>query len=177
MIPLDKQQARSEGLKRRSLLSETEREEYSRKIQEHVIDRIRKDDVIGCYVSMRDEVSTESIIQHCLKEGIRICVPVTKGDTLEFIAIRPETIWKKSRFGVMEPVSGEVIPPEEITWMIVPLSSFDEKGNRTGYGKGFYDRILGKCSHASGIAFHVQKMPEIEADPWDVRLTEIITEQ
>jgi 5-formyltetrahydrofolate cyclo-ligase len=29
--------------------------------------------------------------------------------------------------------------------IICPLIAFDLKGNRVGYGKGFYDRFLGQC--------------------------------
>ena len=27
----------------------------------------------------------------------------------------------------------------------MPLLAFDEKGNRVGYGKGFYDKFLAEC--------------------------------
>jgi 5-formyltetrahydrofolate cyclo-ligase len=29
--------------------------------------------------------------------------------------------------------------------VFVPLLAFDKKGNRVGYGKGFYDAFLSKC--------------------------------
>ena len=29
--------------------------------------------------------------------------------------------------------------------MLLPLLAFDSKGNRVGYGKGFYDLFLSKC--------------------------------
>ena len=29
--------------------------------------------------------------------------------------------------------------------VFVPLLAFDEKGNRVGYGKGFYDKFLAEC--------------------------------
>jgi 5-formyltetrahydrofolate cyclo-ligase len=30
--------------------------------------------------------------------------------------------------------------------VVVPLLSFDKRGHRVGYGKGFYDRFLSECS-------------------------------
>ncbi|MDA3616118.1 5-formyltetrahydrofolate cyclo-ligase [Polluticaenibacter yanchengensis] len=47
--------------------------------------------------------------------------------------------------GIMQPVSGTVLNPEEIDVVLVPLLIFDEKGYRVGYGKGFYDRFLKHC--------------------------------
>ena len=35
--------------------------------------------------------------------------------------------------------------PAEIDLVIVPLLCFDKKGNRVGYGKGYYDRFLKQC--------------------------------
>jgi len=32
-----------------------------------------------------------------------------------------------------------------ICWVFVPLVVFDRKGNRAGYGKGYYDRFLMTC--------------------------------
>ncbi|WP_337251765.1 5-formyltetrahydrofolate cyclo-ligase [Maribacter halichondriae] len=47
--------------------------------------------------------------------------------------------------GVPEPVDGIEIDPMKIDVVFVPLLAFDEKGNRVGYGKGFYDDFLSKC--------------------------------
>ena len=30
--------------------------------------------------------------------------------------------------------------------MFIPLLAFDNKGNRVGYGKGYYDNFLSKCT-------------------------------
>jgi 5-formyltetrahydrofolate cyclo-ligase len=46
---------------------------------------------------------------------------------------------------VFEPQNNEVIGPEEIDLVFVPLLAFDKKGYRIGYGKGFYDKWLANC--------------------------------
>ena len=53
----------------------------------------------------------------------------------------------ENAWGILEP-SGEnqeKILPEQIDLVIIPLLIFDKKGNRVGYGKGFYDRFLQQC--------------------------------
>ena len=53
--------------------------------------------------------------------------------------------WKKNqplllnKYGIPEPKKSKKILPNLI---LVPLLAFDEKKNRLGYGKGFYDKFL-----------------------------------
>ncbi len=50
-----------------------------------------------------------------------------------------------SRWGIQEPHSGTKVLPQQLDAVIIPLLIFDRKGNRVGYGKGFYDRFLNDC--------------------------------
>lgn len=67
-------------------------------------------------------------------------------------------------YGIPEPENGIEIPADKIDVVFVPLLCFDESGNRVGYGKGFYDKFLVKCSPETvkiGLSF-------FEAvDPWE----------
>lgn len=53
---------------------------------------------------------------------------------------------KKNNYNIPEPVDGIEVPHDKIDVVFIPLLAFDTLGNRVGYGKGFYDRMLGKCS-------------------------------
>ena len=62
--------------------------------------------------------------------------------------------------------------------IIVPAVAFDRRGNRLGRGKGFYDRLLQKAKCPKiGIAYHFQLLDEIPAEPHDIPMDKIITEQ
>lgn len=50
-----------------------------------------------------------------------------------------------SAWGIPEPVGGAVVKPTDLDIILLPLLAFDLKGNRVGYGKGFYDRYLLNC--------------------------------
>jgi 5-formyltetrahydrofolate cyclo-ligase len=52
---------------------------------------------------------------------------------------------KKNKWGLEEPTQGEATAISDIDLVIVPLVAFDKKGNRVGYGKGFYDKFLAEC--------------------------------
>ena len=63
--------------------------------------------------------------------------------------------------------------------ILVPGVAFDKKGNRIGYGKGFYDRYLKEHEFIKkmGIAFEMQVLEEIPGEPDDVQMDMVITER
>ncbi len=67
-----------------------------------------------------------------------------RGD-LESVAFSASSHWHENAFGIREPADGEVIEPEGLDVIVVPLLCFAEDGHRVGYGKGMYDRFLAGC--------------------------------
>lgn len=65
---------------------------------------------------------------------------------MQAIALNKNTVFAENKFNILEPVSNEVITPQLIDVVFVPLLAFDSKGFRVGYGKGFYDRYLPLCA-------------------------------
>ena len=59
------------------------------------------------------------------------------------------------------------------------MLGFDSKGNRLGYGAGYYDRFLRRYPHPEkiGIAFSCQQVECIPADENDIMMDCIITEK
>jgi 5-formyltetrahydrofolate cyclo-ligase len=53
---------------------------------------------------------------------------------------------KPNPYGIPEPTSGVEVDVSIIDIIIVPLLAFNDKGYRVGYGKGFYDNYLKRCS-------------------------------
>ncbi|HUQ64556.1 MAG TPA: 5-formyltetrahydrofolate cyclo-ligase [Flavitalea sp.] len=66
--------------------------------------------------------------------------------TMHAIAKNNDTVFAENRYNILEPVSNEIILPQLIDVVFVPLLAFDNKGYRVGYGKGFYDRYLPQCA-------------------------------
>jgi 5-formyltetrahydrofolate cyclo-ligase len=50
-----------------------------------------------------------------------------------------------SSFGIPEPKYGRTILASKLDYVIVPLLAVSSEGQRVGYGKGFYDRLLKQC--------------------------------
>ena len=92
--------------------------------------------------------------------------------------IEENKLFIKNKFNILEPLDGEIVPPELIDIIFVPLIAFDRNGFRVGYGKGFYDRYLPGCrSDVKKIGFSffepVDKIDDI--NEFDVPLNLCIT--
>ena len=174
MAPLDKKIARAKGLQARALLSLKERSEKSHTVCQEVISQIHAGMILGCYVSVKDELDTSEILEFCFANNISVCVPKVVENTLQFYKIKSNDDLVPAPFGLLEPNVTEMIPVQKIDMMIVPLSSYDSKNHRTGYGKGYYDSVLCNCINKIGIAFQEQEVDQIDVEPHDVTLDEII---
>ncbi len=130
-------------------------------------------------ISEKKEVNTEYLL-HIL-QGKEKSILISKADfksgEMKHFLLQENTALKISEHGIPEPVSGIEVSPETLEVIFVPLLAYDLKGNRIGYGKGFYDRFLEKCSEDSifvGLSFFNPE-PEIFSDAKDVPLTFCIT--
>ncbi|WP_421827888.1 5-formyltetrahydrofolate cyclo-ligase [Larkinella sp.] len=108
--------------------------------------------VIGTFlpIESQKEVNTWLIVRQLWQDfpPIRVAAPVTNLETgtLENYEINPDTAFTKNRYGIPEPpTSLFAIQHSLFDIILVPLLTFDQTGNRVGYGGGFYDRFLAQC--------------------------------
>lgn len=108
---------------------------------------------------------------------IRLSVPRIKGEELESIYFEGLHQLEKNSFGIQEPKKGSETPVEKIDMVLVPVLMADRKGNRLGYGKGYYDRFLKNCRQdciRAGVSL-TEPVDVIPAEPHDVPLTHLVT--
>ncbi|MDR3713895.1 MAG: 5-formyltetrahydrofolate cyclo-ligase [Puia sp.] len=112
--------------------------------------------------------------------GLQIAYPkvsLLTGD-MRAVAVNDDTDYKENAYGIWEPAAGELIRPDLLDLIFVPLLAFDLRGNRVGYGKGFYDRFLKTCRDSSvkiGFSYFDPVSRIGDADEFDVPLTIGIT--
>ena len=82
-----------------------------------------------------------------------------------------------SRFGIREPI-GEAYEGE-IDVIVMPLLAVDERGNRLGYGGGYYDRFLKKYQGATRVAYcyDFQILKDVPTESWDEKVDLIVTDK
>ncbi|MBC8134958.1 MAG: 5-formyltetrahydrofolate cyclo-ligase [Fibrella sp.] len=87
---------------------------------------------------------------------------------------------KQNRFGIHEPhPDSPEIAPGGTDLVIVPALAFDERGNRLGYGGGFYDRFLPRLRPDAvtvGLTLDALMVPALPAEPHDVPVQIVVTE-
>lgn len=134
------------------------------------------DGPVAGYWAMRSEVDPARILAGLDERGLPLCLPAIVEQRLVFRSWRPGEALVPGGFGTLvPPPSSPVVQP---TVLLVPLAAFDRRGQRIGYGKGHYDRVLAALPGclSIGVAYGAQEVETVPVEPHDVPLDMIITE-
>ena len=88
------------------------------------------------------------------------------------------TLLQLNSWGIPEPEKGVSISEQQIEVVFIPLLAFDLEGHRVGYGQGFYDQFLKKCSKSTlkiGLSFFEAEPKIDDIEPHDIRLDYCVT--
>ncbi len=131
---------------------------------------------ILCYWSLPDELPTHDMVNQWLAAGKSIYLPRVKGDDLEIVPYHgPQSLDDNNKFHIGEPV-GDDVDPSCLELIIVPAVALDEKRNRLGRGKGFYDRLLSVATCPTiGVVCDFQLVETVPVEPHDRPLDCIVT--
>lgn len=180
-----KSEQRRQALARRDRLSAAERAAASRRIAVRVasLPEMEQARRIFCFVSFRTEVDTRPIIDWAREHGREIVVPRILGPrNMEAAACAdPEADLVPGPWDIPQPHEGiAACHPETIDAALVPGVAFDARGGRIGYGGGFYDTFMGSLRPGVpriGLAFEAQLLPRITAEPHDLPVDMVITDE
>ena len=136
------------------------------------------------YVSFRTEVDTLGQLDGILCLGKKLVVPLvdSKIKTLTLYEIKATSELVPGYMGIPEPKVGEdrIAELKDIDIIVVPGTGFDIKGNRLGYGGGYYDRLLSNADKkipTVALAFEEQIVENIPVEPHDMKLDIIVTDE
>ena len=177
---MTKEAIRSEVREKRQAVSGIHLLEMSLRICEKIV---KLPEYLGarrvmCYASTPEEVQTRGLFWAIQSSGRELCLPVWKKDgSMDAVLVNADTRLEPDDLGIDKPVNGVAVPPESLDLVLVPGVAFDRTGNRIGYGRGFFDRYLAKCTcPAVGLAYELQMVDGIEASCHDVPMTKILYE-
>lgn len=131
-------------------------------------------------IEEQKEVDTEFILQILAGKDKEIVVAKSNFETLEMshYLLTDNTKFQKNEYNIYEPVNGLEVPVSKIDVVFVPLLAYDKKGNRVGYGKGFYDKFLSKCREdiiKIGLSFFEPEDAIAAVSETDIRLDYCVT--
>lgn len=138
---------------------------------------------VALYAAIRGEVGTDRIRDGYLAGGTHLFYPrVAPDGKLSFFPHRGGDGWEWGRFGIREPIvePGEAGTRDGFDLVVVPGMAFDPAGRRLGKGYGYYDRFLAELAgrvDTVGLAFSWQLVPEVPAEPWDVPVDVVVTDE
>ncbi len=94
------------------------------------------------------EINTYLILEKGISLDVRIALPKMNPETnsLRHFLFENHSQLELNSLGIPEPKRGKSIKIKDLDIVLVPLLAFDEQGHRVGYGKGYYDKLLRKCS-------------------------------
>ncbi|AZB02343.1 5-formyltetrahydrofolate cyclo-ligase [Chryseobacterium joostei] len=177
-----KAELRKKYIQKRKALSSDEAFLLSEKIFENFIHYFnpKEGEKVHVFIPIlsRMEIDTQIFIQYFLSHNIRVFVPKIVGDKLINIEIFEDTLFETNSWGISEPVSNEDSQENDYHYVITPLLYCDEKGNRVGYGKGFYDGLFQRMSSVTKkIGVNYFDPDECIDDVWenDIPLDYLVT--
>ncbi len=147
-IKNEKNILRRDILKRRNEINDKDKKDRNFKILNILtqLKEVKDSDCFCTYVSKINEVDTTFLIEHLLVMNKNVYVPKSEPNSsiMKFYKINFLSELSLGAFSVLEPNSlqEEYIEYGKYDVCIVPALSFDKRGFRLGYGKGYYDRFL-----------------------------------
>ena len=131
-------------------------------------------------IEKNNEIDTKLIIQVIQGKDKNVILPKLNLENKSFLnfLLTDATLLKENGLGISEPQSGIQINENQIEVVFVPLLCFDKSGQRVGYGGGYYDRFLKKCSENTikiGVSFFdpVEKIIDININ--DIKMNYCLT--
>lgn len=166
---------------RRSALSRAEVRELSARLvaKLELLPAVADAKVIMGFIPFENEVDILPFLKAHFDAGQTILLPrLNKEREIEAVGFHELCTWTQNSFGVFEP-SGAAFPPEKIEAVIIPGLAYDPQGFRLGYGKGYYDRFLGRLDPRAfkcGVCYEFQVVDNIYPHGGDIPVHWIITD-
>lgn len=99
-------------------------------------------------IRRNNEIDTWPLLDQLVARGIQVVVSATdfEKQTMSHFVYTKDLVFENDRFGIPTPLSGAKANTAQIDAILIPLLAADKKGNRIGYGKGYYDRLLAEMN-------------------------------
>lgn len=181
----NKKTQRKELLTKRRMLSQEQKDKYSKQITQNLLALASYKEAKVCmmYASMKDEFQTKDFIVEAIKAGKQICLPYVSDKQLKIMhATKINSLDElvEGAYGILTVAKDKlnIINPQDIDFVLVPAVGVDRDGYRLGMGGGYYDRYLEMATKAklvSGI-YSCQLVDEIIKDDYDAQVDFVLTE-
>ena len=140
----------------------------------------REASTIFAYAGTQREIQTMPLLEQILTDGkvlaLPLCTPAP--GIMEARQIRRLEDLAAGKYGILAPKEDcPLIPPAALTLALVPCCSGNRRGQRLGYGGGYYDRFLPQtCCPKLLLCREQLTRDPIPTDPHDLTMDYLVTE-
>ena len=122
------------------------------------------------YLPYNQEVRTVPMLEQAIADGKKVAVPKCYGDQMRFIYMDDLSKVEKGYAGIPEPVADAPVADDPTALVLMPGLAFTEKGDRMGYGGGFYDKFLAaEPDHPTvALCYSFQMVEELPTEEYDI---------
>ena len=134
------------------------------------------------YMGFGSEIETQPFFERIISDGKIAVLPRVDRVSQSLVLHSARSIAElvASKWGIREPASdAPVLSISEIEFVLIPGVAFDRSGNRLGYGRGFYDKLLSTENPALArvaAGFSCQIVDQVPVGSRDQKMDGIITE-
>ncbi|HYG52328.1 MAG TPA: 5-formyltetrahydrofolate cyclo-ligase [Flavobacteriales bacterium] len=168
---------------KRTALSHTDVEELSMVMAQRVLNEINtsKQHIhVFSTIKKFNEPDTSFLAKQLMANGHFVYTSVIEKQSMKFnnVHLSHDTQFESDPWGIPVPVNPVFVGDDtKFDVILVPLLCCDIRGNRVGYGKGFYDGFLKFQPDAlkMGICFFEPVTEIDDVAPHDVRINTLIT--
>ncbi|MEO8386649.1 MAG: 5-formyltetrahydrofolate cyclo-ligase, partial [Betaproteobacteria bacterium] len=134
------------------------------------------------YSGFGSEIDTHTLIERIIADAKIAVLPRVDraAQTLVLHSVNGVADLATGKWGIREPhTDAPVMSISSIEFMLMPGVAFDRAGNRLGYGRGYYDKLLLSADPALArvaAAFSCQIVVKVPVGSHDQRVDSVITE-
>ena len=169
---MDKQSLRRQIRQQKRAMTEEQIVSASRRLGEKLAasDLYQQAKTIYGYLPYNQEVRTMPMLQRALEDGKRVAVPKCYGDEMRFIYLDDLSQVETGYCGIPEPIADEPVANDPTALVLMPGLAFTERGDRMGYGGGFYDKFLAaEPNHPTlALCYAFQVVEHIPTEEYDI---------
>lgn len=113
-----------------------------------ILNLVNKKKIKSCHtflpINRNNELNTWPLVEELHKADVEVVLSVSDFSslTMRHFIYSPEIKFQLNKFDIPEPINAADADTTNLEMILIPLLAADKNGNRIGYGKGFYDRLL-----------------------------------
>lgn len=182
----NKSELRKQGRFTRKQLAASTRRQATAKLNSKLARLLQRSQRVALYLHFDGEPDLLPCLQRLNQQGKQLYLPLLTRRGMCFVSSKALRRARINRFGIIEPHrSAARISSKRLQAIVMPLTAYDDHGNRLGMGAGYYDRELSWQQQRKhwrgplliGSAWSVQAADHVPTDSWDRRLNRLCNEQ